>query len=619
MTSRMRIGGLATGMDTEAAVKEMMKIEQAKLDRLKGSKVHKEWTQTAYRDMIKLVNEFKGKYFDVLKKDNFLKSPSTFTTNKAKSSKEEAIFVKNAGTVGNYNREISVKQKAEVAKLDSGSKVSPHSDGIYGTEALDASSKMEAGSTFVVVLDGEVKKIVADETVTGADNIKTKLNTLLLDAYGVIDGSSKVRAELDGSGKLSIKLNNKIKDSAKLELIDPGDANILKSLGFGESKKISNKLNVEATLKEITGIDSNSAFEINGVKFDFKSDVKLSEVIKQINASQAGVNMRYDEISDLVRIESKSSGTGSKIDIKVSTDMADSGKKLIQDVLKLDTAMPKRGKDAIVVIDGNELYRSSNNFTVDGINYELKDVTLNESIKITVESDTGHALKTIKEFVADYNAMIKGIHDRLGEKKYRSFTPLTDEQKSSMKEGEIKLWEDRAKSGILRNDTMLNGMLTNMRLALSNSVNGISLSQIGITTTRDYKENGKLVIDEDKLVKALETRGSEITDLFTLSPQEGKAEKGIAYVLEGIINDNVGTVGEKGMLLKKAGIEGDRTVGENILQKEISDYEKQIQDMIEKMATKEDNYYKRFATLETMMQKMNQQSGWLSQQLGGGK
>ena len=39
------------------------------------------------------------------------------------------------------------------------------------------------------------------------------------------------------------------------------------------------------------------------------------------------------------------------------------------------------------------------------------------------------------------------------EKRYRDFPPLTEKQKEDMEEREIELWEEKAKSGMLRTMT----------------------------------------------------------------------------------------------------------------------------------------------------------------------
>lgn len=59
--------------------------------------------------------------------------------------------------------------------------------------------------------------------------------------------------------------------------------------------------------------------------------------------------------------------------------------------------------------------------------------------------------------------MIDMVNGKLTEKKYRDYTPLTEEQKKDMTEKQIELWEEKAKSGLLRGDTILSGATNQMR------------------------------------------------------------------------------------------------------------------------------------------------------------
>ncbi|MCP6134974.1 flagellar filament capping protein FliD, partial [Klebsiella pneumoniae] len=77
-----------------------------------------------------------------------------------------------------------------------------------------------------------------------------------------------------------------------------------------------------------------------------------------------------------------------------------------------------------------------------------------------------------------------------------------------MSENEIELWEEKARSGLLRNDPVLKSAMEDLRRAFMDSVKGIApgninlLSQIGINTG-NYTEGGKLFIDENKLNEVL--------------------------------------------------------------------------------------------------------------------
>ena len=607
----MRMGGLGSGIDTDQMVKDMMKIEQAKVDKVKSQKVYKEWQQSSYRDMIKAMNEFKGKYFDVLKKDTYLKSPSTFSANKAKSSNEDIVTVTNSGTIGNYDRTIKVIKKAKAASTESTVPISENYNSFQGTGAIDK-TKLTAGFTISTALDGNVKmiRLKGDMTTATDSDLQLAYNDLLKEAYGTDkNGDAKIQVTVTG-GKMNIALSNEVKTS-KFEVMDILDNGAIGILGF-EGHHVTNRLDTSKTLKEFIGPSAGDEvkFKINDKEFTFQSTKKISDMMKEINASDIGVAVRYDSVTDKIKIESKDMGNVAQIKIEdVSGGMFAK--------LNLNGANAK-GQDAIVELNGETIYRSSNSFVVDGVSYELKKEST-DAVNVTVNINTESAIKAIKTFVEDYNALIKGVNSKLVEKKYRSFTPLTDEQKSAMKDSEVKLWEERAKSGLLRSDPLLRDMLTEMRQGLTVKINGVSLADMGITTSTDWRENGKLEINEAKLKEALETKGTEISELFTTPTREGSNVKGIAYIFEDIINKNVGTIGEKGILLKKAGLEGDRTQNDNLIQDELDDYEKRIKELVTRMADKEEQLYSRFSKLETMMSKLNQQSGWLAQQLGGGK
>ncbi len=55
-------------------------------------------------------------------------------------------------------------------------------------------------------------------------------------------------------------------------------------------------------------------------------------------------------------------------------------------------------------------------------------------------------------------------------RKMLDYAPLTDAQKEDMKEDEIKLWEEKARKGTLRNDSTLKSLLTKMRTSIYTSV-----------------------------------------------------------------------------------------------------------------------------------------------------
>jgi flagellar hook-associated protein 2 len=263
--------------------------------------------------------------------------------------------------------------------------------------------------------------------------------------------------------------------------------------------------------------------------------------------------------------------------------------------------------------------------------------SITDPIKVTVVSDTSKTYDTIKSFVEKYNELIDKLNSKISEKKYREYTPLSDEQKSSMSEDQIKKWETKAKSGLLKDDSIISNTLSSLRSILYDSVQGtgISLYSIGITSSNTYSDRGKLIINESELKKSLANNPEDVAKLFTansdttyyqaLKSSSDRSKRydecGIAQRFSDIIQDAIRTNtdkdGRKGFLLEKAGIDGDRSEYNNVLYTEIMGFDKAVSEMNSKLASKESALYAKFTAMETALSKMNSQSSWLASQFGG--
>jgi flagellar hook-associated protein 2 len=355
----------------------------------------------------------------------------------------------------------------------------------------------------------------------------------------------------------------------------------------------------------------------------------ISSMMSQVSAdSTANVNMKYDEVNDEFVFTSKQTGKGANINI------TESGSNFMTKIVLYDR---EEGEDAQAIIDGQTVTRSDNTFAVSGVSYTLwKETEVGTEINVSLSMDVDKVYDNIKTFVDKYNEVIDAINTELGEKQDRDYQPLTDEQKESMSEEEIKKWEDKAKAGILRNDGVLQKIAADMRRALYDKIEGVpnGIAKIGITTG-SYQGNGKLVINEVELKKAIKNTPDLVMNIFskessttyfdTLDDKNKKTtryeQNGLASRLYDIIQDNIRTMRDKndkkGVLLEMAGISGDITEFDSLLVDEIERKDKQVNDLIDKLYDKETAYYKRFTAMETALSQMNSQSSWLSQQFGG--
>lgn len=303
------------------------------------------------------------------------------------------------------------------------------------------------------------------------------------------------------------------------------------------------------------------------------------------------------------------------------------------------TANYVAGEDSMVSIDGQDITRSSNVITVAGVTYTLLKETGTDSKTISLTADVDKVYNNIKTFVDKYNELISTINSEISEKYDRDYPPLTDEQREAMSDDDIKAWEEKARTGMLHGDSALTDMLDSMRRALYDSIGGVagSLYSIGITTSSDYKDKGKLVIDENVLKDKIKNAPDLVMNVFSKESSysyndvlaDGTkrnarySDNGIVNRLYDVIQDNIRTTrdyssktGQKGILIEKAGIIGDVKEFEADLPKQIDAMNTSIADMLERLTEKEDNYYAKFANLETVLNQMNSQSSWLSQQLG---
>ena len=258
------------------------------------------------------------------------------------------------------------------------------------------------------------------------------------------------------------------------------------------------------------------------------------------------------------------------------------------------------------------------------------DTTTVPPVSITSTTNVDEMMTKIKDFVATYNGLMKDLSDQTKETKYRSYAPLTDEQRKEMSENEIKLWEEKAKSGLLRSDTLLRNGLSNMRALVYQENSSVAnpkfntLFNVGITTTKNYSDGGQLEIDESKLRKALEEDPDAVAALF--SNIEGKQKDTI------MVTDKDGNVSTKeadtrGYLQKlrdsmksfqediekKAG-RASSTEQTYSIGKSIVDADKRIAAWQTKLQNIEARYWKQFSAMESAINKANSQASMFMQQ-----
>ena len=358
---------------------------------------------------------------------------------------------------------------------------------------------------------------------------------------------------------------------------------------------------------------------INGEDLTFDLDVdNLSTVASKVNEADLGVTASYDSALNRFFLNTTSTGSDSKIIITndsanlFSNDDIDVS---IDSILKLninENDSTNIGHDASIDFgDAIGLVSSSNSITVNGITLNLKEE--NASSTITVTRDIDAIIDSVTEFVDAYNKTLSTLYDKVQEERDSDYKPLTDAQKDEMSDTEIEKWEEKAHSGLLRKDSMLKSIINNYRSAVTSVVKGIdgeydSLSAIGIASEA-YDNSGQLVIDEDDLREALTADPDAVKRLFTTSSTTDNRDGIAVRVYEATVNGI-------SYLADKAGSDSSTsTVDDSYIGTRLTKVNDEIEDWETKLDDKEDQYYAKFTTMESIIYKMTVQSSYLTSML----
>jgi flagellar hook-associated protein 2 len=375
-----------------------------------------------------------------------------------------------------------------------------------------------------------------------------------------------------------------------------------------------------ASLINNTGVDVT--LTLNGQSLIIKNNATISDVVNAINSltSKTSVSATYDSTLNKLFLVSNKTGAQSTISLTAS-DI--NGQTVLSNLGLPTNGINVNGSNAIFTFNGVQITSSTNNVTVAGINVTLTGTTASgQNITLTVSTDVDKIYNTIKNFVDTYNGVITQMYTKLTEKRYYDYPPLTDEQKQAMKENDIKLWEEKARSGDLANDETLMRAYYSLRQVVSSTVSGVgSLSSIGITTGQWY-EGGKLYIDEAKLKDAIANNLDKVMQIFTgVYSSDGTTlvSKGIAQQLYGYFENGTFKEGVLGTAInaitRKAG-SSTQLYDNSFIGNRIREIDDRIAEMKKRLKDLEERYYRQFTQLEVFVGQMNTQSAWLNQQIG---
>lgn len=591
--SNLRITGLS-GIDTEEMIDELMKAERIKVDRVEQDKQLLVWRQELYNS----INKEYANFILNTRKTFGLTSVSS-TGQYVSNSYENLSWVKKA-----------ISSNENIATVNASAKAI---NGYYNVNVKELAEGVSLASSENITIGNSKKNLVEQFNFDDEDLIKFSIN-----------------------GQIFI---------------------------FGANDNLEN---IEENIEDIVYVNKGL------------SEISLNTVVKTINSADIGVRAIYDPSID--RFFLQTTNTGEEAELVIDVDQDSRGEDFINK-LKLQGSFYKEGRDENGDLDGTiefvenkpyvlgeklvgknalidfngatDIEMASNQFTINGISFSLNNIG---EFNVNVETNVDEFVDKIEEFVEEYNKLVDTTNLLLTQKRYRDYRPLTKAQKNEMDEKDIELWEDKAKSGLLRNDYTISKTMNNIRTWLYRDVEGVSgnfkfITEIGISTEKFSRGSvgGKLEIDEYKLRQAIMEDPDGVLELLFKEANygHGKLEGVTSFTNDkdltreqleakrnqsGLITrlyDNL-IVGMQD-IINKSGPGEDASLYRGIksnmliefvtkygsiseLDEDVNTLDDKIEDLNYYLMKKENHYYAKFSAMEKAITRMNQQSMWLAQQ-----
>lgn len=386
----------------------------------------------------------------------------------------------------------------------------------------------------------------------------------------------------------------------------------------------SNKISSGSTLSDLgfkPEADGTYKLNINGTEISLDKKSTISSMMSAVNKSAAGVTMTYSSLTNSFTLESKEFGGTGKVEVGDTSLGRSLG--LVDDN---GTVGASEGQNAIFEINGQEVYLNDNTYTLDGNTFTFNDnMTIGETYTVNIAKDSTTVKDALKKFVESYNKLIDDVYGYIGKSPAKdddgnTYEPLTNAEKDEMSEDEITKWEEKAKQGVLYNDSTVSTVMSQMRSALYTSVtlddgSKFGIYNLGIKTSSEWSEHGKLQIDENAFDKAFENNEDAIIKLFTDS-DTGMMKK-LNSVIDGAVKSS-GAANTRGTLVRKAGKADSSVTTDSTIYKEMVKMQDRLKELQDRYDTKEEYWWKVFTNMETAMADLNSQTSYISSYLGTG-
>lgn len=308
VSSRNRMAGLMSGLETEELVKAMTANTKNRINSKQQKLQTLQWKQDGYRSVISKIKDFQDKYLN-LTSPTSVKANAILKKCTSTSSNDKITATASAGaTPAKYT--IREATAAKTASVTSGGSVAG------GSIKLDFSDAKNGKNYEVKIkLDGAEKTIVF---TGGKDAAETQQNFLDA-ANNAISDVVHTGQKFEINDESRMVFNGAGDDIYHVFEITDGGENMKEGLGIDGDRisRVSNsaKLGDIGFKNKLVSEDGKYNININGVSFEFTEDTTVSEMVNKINTSDAGVKITFSNVSQSFTLETKNTGAGQELSL----------------------------------------------------------------------------------------------------------------------------------------------------------------------------------------------------------------------------------------------------------------------------------------------------------------
>ena len=255
------------------------------------------------------------------------------------------------------------------------------------------------------------------KTASSSDTTKVKVTASNQAASGSYSVKIKSIASAQNVTSGQVKAANDAPVDVNTKLVDlkPSD---------GENSMLSKKITISSGGK-------TSELEVG-------EDTTINDFLT--SCKDIGLNASYDTTQKRFFISSAETGVENKFTISIEgeSDKGDAALKALglahidgSDVVetdKVNSMVVKAAKDSEIEFNGATLTSTTTDMTVAGITLNLLKETGEDTVNIVVTNDTDGIYDSIKEFITEYNSVLKEMNTKYNADSAKDYDVLTDDQ-----------------------------------------------------------------------------------------------------------------------------------------------------------------------------------------------